>query len=306
LNRICFLLVGILKKFFERWAKSAPTTLLTLIAIIIVAVFCEWLSPDMFLPRYIYATMLIFVGYSFFFAIWNDGVSPPPYDKRIIGKTFEGMNGYSRLFHRSYRRLIEGDIADALNGFIAVRESNIKKPEMAVVCYFLGRCYQHMGYPTNAANFFRESINNGIGLDEVYTLCGREMVACGNFKAAEEVYNELLATESKSDYIYTDIGMLYIKANDADKALDAFSTSIKKHMNYAFALGGCALAYLLKKDAKNASFFFGQAVVNNIDDIDGFTEYYISIAETQGLADEIGIKPKPKLVFDPMKLAEGD
>ncbi|MDR0944328.1 MAG: hypothetical protein LBM41_07350 [Ruminococcus sp.] len=295
-----------MKKFFERWAKLAPVTLLTLIAIIIVAVFCEWLMPDLFLSRYIYTTMLIFAGYSFFFAGWNNDISPPPYDKRIIGKNFDGMSRVCRLFYRSYRQLIEGDISDALNGFIAVRESNLKKSEMAVVCYFLGRCYQHMGYPTNAANFFRESINNGIGLDEVYTLCGREMVACGNFTAAEEVYNELLATQSKSDYIYTDIGMLYIKANDAEKALEAFSTSIKKHMNYAFALGGCALAYLLKKDAKNASFFFGQAVVNNIDDIDGFTEYYISIAETQGLADEIGIKAKPKLVFDPMKLAEGD
>jgi tetratricopeptide (TPR) repeat protein len=163
-----------------------------------------------------------------------------------------------------------------------------------------------MGYPTNASQKFRESIENGIGVDEVYTLCGREMVSCGDFRAAEYVYNELLKKGSDSDYIYTDMGMLYIKANEPEKALDAFSTSIKKHMNYAFAMGGCALAYVLKKDAANAKFFFGQAVLNNIDDVDGFTEYYISVAETQGISDELGVKPKPKLYIDPAKIIGGD
>jgi tetratricopeptide (TPR) repeat protein len=300
-------LVTVLKKFYERWAKTAPGTLITLILVIIAATICECLLPqDEFLTRSFLFAMLIMIGYSFFFPLWNNDTAPSPYDKRIIGKNFDSAKRYCRTFRRSYRQLVEGDVSDALNGFISVRESKIKKSEMAVVCYFLGRCYQHMGYPTNAANFFRESINNGIGMDEVYTLCGREMVACGNFTAAEEIYNELLATDSKSDYIYTDIGMLYIKANDSEKALEAFSTSIKKHMNYAFALGGCALAYLLKKDAKNANFFFGQAVVNNIDDVEGFIEYFVSIAETQGMADEIAVKVKPKIVFEPVKVGEGD
>jgi tetratricopeptide (TPR) repeat protein len=307
LNRISLLWKAVLKKFIDRWAKAAPATLVIVIITLIAAAFCRWIFPqDGSMDGFFLMLMLVEVGYSFFVTFWNNTIISQNYDKRIIGSNFEGIAPYCRMFHRSYKQLVEGDIADALNGFITVKDSKIKKTEMAVVCYFLGRCYQHMGYPTNAANYFRESIDNGIGIDEVYTLCGREMVACGNFTAAEQVYNELLSTESKSDYIYTDIGMLFIKANEPEKALEAFSTSIKKHMNYAFAMGGCALAYVLKKDSANAKFFYGQAIINNIDDVEGFTEYYLSVAETQGLSDDIGIKPKPKLYIDPAKLTGGD
>ncbi|MDR0974146.1 MAG: hypothetical protein LBL80_00405 [Ruminococcus sp.] len=291
-----------MRKFFSRWAKNAPRTLFWLCILIIIAAFCEWFVPhDVNLTRSFFLAMVILIGYSFFFTAYN-GSEQPSYDKRIIKDSFQGGGKCSRIFSRAYKLFSESDFAEALTMFNELKEYNLKGRESAVLSFYIGRCYQFMGYSTNASQKFRESIENGIGVDEVYTLCGREMVSCGNFSGAEDIYNELLEKGSDSDYIYTDMGMLYIKANEPEKALEAFSTSIKHHMNYAFAMGGCALAYVLKKDAVNAKFFFGQAVLNNIDDIDGFTDYYLSVAETQGISEDIGVKPKPKLYFDPSKI----
>jgi tetratricopeptide (TPR) repeat protein len=202
--------------------------------------------------------------------------------------------------------LNEGNVNGALEGFTELKDTELKGRQRAVLLFYIGRCYQFMGYPTNAARYFLECVEAGIGVDEVYTLCGRELTACGDFSSAETIFNELINRNAHSEFVYTDMGMLYIKANEPDKALDTFSRSIKHHMNYAFALGGCALAYILKNDPTNAKFFYAQAILNNIDDADGFTDYYISVAETHGLSDEIGIKPRPKIYFDPNKLGTAE
>jgi tetratricopeptide (TPR) repeat protein len=273
----------------------------------IIAAVCEALMPLSELMVWCFNTaILVIIGYSFFSTAYNGSDLPPSYDRRIIKDSFQSGGKRCRLFHKAYRCYQESDFNEALNIFNEIKDYNLREREGAVLSFYIGRCYQFMGYSTNASMHFRDSIDKGIEVDEVYTLCGREMVSCGNFSAAEEVYNELLKKGSDSDYIYTDMGMLYIKANEPEKALEAFSTSIKKHYNYAFAMGGCALAYLLKKDAANAKFFFGQAVLNNIDDVEGFTEYYVSVAETQGLSEELGVKPKPKLYIDPAKFVGGD
>jgi tetratricopeptide (TPR) repeat protein len=296
-----------LKKYFQRWSKTAHVTLITVTIIVVLSViFGDYQLYGYDMTLIFNVILLTVIGYSFFFAAYNSAEPPPPYDRRIIKDAFDGASKYCRLFYKAYQKYLEGDFADALTEFNDIKEFELKKREKAVLSFYIGRCYQYMGYPTNASKQFRDSIDNGIGVDEVYTLCGREMVSCGDFSAAEDVYNELIKAGSDSDYIYTDMGMLYIKANDPEKALDSFSTSIRKHMNYAFAMGGCALAYVLKKDSANAKFFYGQAIINNIDDVEGFTEYYLSVAETQGLSEDIGIKPKPKLYIDPAKLTGGD
>jgi tetratricopeptide (TPR) repeat protein len=275
--------------------------------IVIIAAVCEWAFPqNEQVTRSFYVTMIVIIGYSFFFTAYNGSELPPSYDRRIIRDSFQSGGKRCRLFFKAYKLYQESDFNEALSIFNEIKEYNLRDRESAVLSFYIGRCYQFMGYATNASQKFRESIDSGIEVDEVYTLCGREMVSCGNFSAAEDVYNELLEKGSDSDYIYTDMGMLYIKANEPEKALEAFSTSVKKHLNYAFAMGGCALAYLLKKDVGNAKFFFGQAVLNNIDDVEGFTEYYINVAETQGVSDEIGVKAKPKLYIDPAKFVGGD
>jgi tetratricopeptide (TPR) repeat protein len=298
------------KKFFQRWSRNAPFTLFVLFLTVVGAFIANLISPfdnSMFFS--VMVIELIILGYSFFYTAWNGSETAPNYDKRIIKNTFDGPGSHARLFRRSYKSLIEGDIATALEGFNLLKESKLHGREKAVLFFYIGRCYQFMGYPTNAARSFRTSIDEGIGIDEVYTLCGREMVSCGDFSSAETVYNELIEKSAvcaaqTPEFVYTDIGMLYIKANDPDKALETFSYAIKHHLNYAFALGGCAIAYILKNDSKNAKFFYSQAVLNNIDDLDGFTEYYVSVAETQGLSDEIGIKPRQKVFFDPSQLGQ--
>ncbi|MDR0946909.1 MAG: hypothetical protein LBM87_04070 [Ruminococcus sp.] len=240
--------------------------------------------------------------YSFFTAAFNWDISRPENDRRIIGDTFSGLKKSARLFSRSYKELMSGNFATALDGFNEVKAMKLSPKEKAVLFFFLGKTYELMGYPTNSANFFKDSIDQGISFDEVYIKCGRMMVACGNFSGAEDVYNELLSRETYLDTVYTDLGMAFLKADEPDRALEAFSSALKRNLNYAFALGGMAVAYLLKKDAENANFFYAKAVLNNIEELDGFTDYYIGIAESQGILESLTIKPKPKVYIDPQSL----
>jgi tetratricopeptide (TPR) repeat protein len=287
------------KKFFRNWLKTTPQTLLAVMVFLMFGLVGTYSANGQSWTQICLIAAVVIFGYSVFAALWDNPDRLNPGDRHIIKDTFSGGGRRSRRFHRTLRMIAEGNFADALDELNNLREQISSGRERAVLCFYTGRCYQYMGYPTNATKQFREAIETGIDVDEVYTICGREMVSCGDFSGAESIYNELLARKASSDYILTDMGMLYIKSGDPDKALRVFSESIKQHMNYAFAMGGCALAYLLKKDTDNAKFFYGQAIVNNIDDIEGFTEYYINVAETQGLTEDIGIKQKPKLYFDP-------
>jgi tetratricopeptide (TPR) repeat protein len=289
-------------KIFKTWVRTAPQTLIAVMVFVIAAFVGMYEENGGAWTKVCITVAIIIFGYSVFAALWDNPMQETPHDKRIIKDAFSGGGRRARRFNRTLRLLAEGNIPDALDEFNNLKAQTPSGREHAVLCFYSGRCYQYMGYPTNATKLFKEAIDTGIDADEVYTLCGREMVTCGDFAGAEDVYNLLLERHSSSDYVLTDIGMLYIKSNNPEKALAAFSNSISKHMNYAFAMGGCALAYLLKKDPENARFFYSQAILNNIDDSEGFTEYYLSVAETQGLADDIGIKPKQKVYLDPAGL----
>jgi tetratricopeptide (TPR) repeat protein len=223
----------------------------------------------------------------------------PDFESRLIGNAFKGAGGNAKTFRRALTQLRSGDLAGALDLFNELKNAKLTGRERSVLCFYLGRCYEVMGYPTNAAKFYREALENGIGIDEVYLIAARAYTSNGSFTEAEELYGSLLTRGTKLENIYTDLGMVYIKANNPDKALETFSKALKLHHNYSFALGGCALAYLLKSDTVNARFFFSQAIINNIDDSEGFSEYYYSVAESKGLGEEIGFKPRPKLYFDP-------
>jgi tetratricopeptide (TPR) repeat protein len=291
------------KRFIKTWLRTAPPTLVAVMFFVILSSVADtFFGAGREFTRICIVIELVIFGYSIFAAIWERDEHISAYDKRIIRDSFSGGGRRAKRFRQCIRFISEGNMADALDELNRLKEQTPSGRENAVLCFYLGRCYQFMGYPTNAKKLFLEAIETGIDVDEVFTLCGREMVTCGDFAGAEAVYNKLLERKGTSEYVLTDLGMLYIKSNEPEKALQAFSNSIKNHMNYAFAMGGCALAYLLKKDTENASFFYSQAIINNIDDSDGFTEYYISVAETQGLADNIGIKPKQKVYLDPTQL----
>ena len=74
--------------------------------------------------------------------------------------------------------------------------------------------------------------------------------------------------------------MLWLKKGIAEKALEYFSLSAEKHMNYSFALGGCSLSYLLMKDFEKSRTYYSLAIVNGVPDMSGFKEYYAEIANS--------------------------
>jgi tetratricopeptide (TPR) repeat protein len=286
-----------------RFVSFAPLTMFYIILLLLV-----YLVLSLFIEigiTYFLVVEVAIILFSVLNALIYDPVNKSEFESRLIGNTFSGLGKKAKLFRRGCDFLHFGELSDALDTFNKLKNTNLTQREKAVLSFFLGKCYDVMGYPTNAVNYYRESLESDIGLDEVYLITARAFTVNGDFTEAEEVYDALLSKESKLENIYTDLGMVYIKANQPDKALATFSKSLKLHHNYSFALGGCALAYLLKSDTENAKFFFSQAIINNIDDIDGFTEYYCSVAESKGLSDEIGVKPHPKLYFDPA-LLKGD
>jgi tetratricopeptide (TPR) repeat protein len=281
----------------------SPATLFYIVAVLLIyLVLSLFIEINLTYFLVIVATIVLFSIIASLIDTPND-VSE--FEDRLISGAFSGSGKTSKTFRKAYAMLHSGDLADALDCFNELKNAKLRKNERAVLCFYLGRCYEVMGYPTNAANYYREAIDADIGLDEVYLIAARAYTSNGSFTEAEEVYGSLLRRNTKLENVYTDLGMVYIKANEPDKALETFSKSLKLHHNYSFALGGCALAYLLKSDTVNARFFFSQAIINNIDDTDGFTEYYCSVAESKGLGDEIGVTPRPKLYFDPTML-KGD
>jgi tetratricopeptide (TPR) repeat protein len=211
-----------------------------------------------------------------------------PFDRLIIGNTFNTLSKTSRLFHKGVRALHSGDCNTALDYFNEIDDASIKEPWRAVLSYFLGRGYQLMGYPTNAAKHFERAIELNINCDDIYILAGRCYTNTGCFNEAMGIYNSLLEKNTDIDYILTDMGLTCLKSGDAKKALEYFEQSINDGKNYAFALGGCSLVYLQEKNIDKSMEYFKRALVNNMEDIDGFKNYYCKIAEGAGILDKIG------------------
>jgi tetratricopeptide (TPR) repeat protein len=210
-----------------------------------------------------------------------------PFDRLIIGDTFNSLSKTSRMFHRGVRALHSGDCSASLDCFNEIKDASMKESWQAVLSYFHGRCYQLLGYPTNAAKHFEKSIELNINCDDIYILAGRCYANTGCFAEAMEIYNSLLEKNTDIDYIFTDMGLTCLKSGDTEKALEYFERSVNAGKNYAFALGGCSLVYLQKKNIEKSMDYFRQALTNNMDDVDGFKSYYCKIAEGAGLIDKI-------------------
>ncbi|MCD7731249.1 MAG: tetratricopeptide repeat protein [Oscillospiraceae bacterium] len=203
-------------------------------------------------------------------------------DAKIIGDCFSGFSKKSRLFSSGFSSFKKNMLDDALEDFKKIEDMDISERERAVLCFYIGSCYRYMGYPTNAANYYSKSIDNNIDSDYVYILAARCCVSNGSYAKAMEIYNLLLGKDEYFEYVYTDMGMCALKSENPDKALEYFKLSIAEGKNYSFALGGCSLAYLMKKDIDKSKEFFSKALINNINDVDGFRQYYCSVAEANG------------------------
>lgn len=215
--------------------------------------------------------------------------------RRIELGDFDRMMVYGRFGGgRNSKRLREAVIElhlynfnDALDILKEIEEGEEDGGRLSVVDFYMGRCYQLMGYPANGAKYFKEAIEKGLKLNDTYLLAARCLTQNGRFDEAVDCYKVLLERDCYFDFLYTDIGIAYLKKGDGESALEYFKKSVDEGKNYSFALGGCSLAYLQLKNLEESNNYYKKALLCNMDDINGFKIFYCNIAESVGLYDEI-------------------
>lgn len=218
-----------------------------------------------------------------------------PFDRRRIYSCFSGKN--ASLLCEAAIDMEMMSFSEALEKLKEVeQEEDLDEPQKAVLDYYLGKCYQYMGYPSNGAKYFRDAIDKGFASEDAYLFAARCLVANGSFDDAIYYYGSLISKGCVFDFIYTDVGLAYLKKGDGEKALEYFKRSLSEGKNYAFALGGCSLAYLQMKDLARSEEFYRKALACNMTDIYGFKIFYCNIAESVGLLNDINPNIKKSMI----------
>lgn len=212
------------------------------------------------------------------------------FDRMLVYGHFSGRN--ASLMREAVIDLHLADFNIALEKFRSIEEKELAGDSRSALDFYMGRCYQLMGYPSNGAKYFREALELGLKLNDTYLLAARCLVQNGLFDEAIEYYNILLERDCRFDFILTDMGVTYLKKGDGEKALEQFEKSISEGKNYSFALGGCSLAHLLMKDIGKSREYYQKALQCNMDDVVGFKIFYCNIAESVGLLDDIDPRMK--------------
>ncbi|MDE5576532.1 MAG: tetratricopeptide repeat protein [Oscillospiraceae bacterium] len=213
------------------------------------------------------------------------------FDRALVFGYFYGSD--AKLLREAVIDMHLSDLNGALEKFKWLEEKELPDDRRSVLCFYMGRCYQLMGYPSNGVKYFQEALDKGLKLSDTYLLTARCLTQNGRFDEALECYNTLLEKDCYFDFIYTDMGIACLKKGDGEKALEYFTKSVDEGKNYSFALGGCSLAYLQMKDLDKSREYYRQALTCNMDDVNGFKIFYCNIAEAVGLFDEID--PQMKL-----------
>lgn len=281
-----------MKEFFrllwQRYKLYLPTILVTILCLSIYGISARHDYSNFIVFIFIILTItvpvLVAIVTSIAELISN---SKNQFEKLLIGKTFWDFSKKSRMFNKAVSSLNNNDFNTALDIFCDLHNYEMQDSWKAVLSYFHGRTYQLMGYPTNAAKYYSESIQHGINIDDVYILAGRCYSYNGSFHEAIEIYNALLKRNTIIDYVLTDMGLTYLKKGEPQNALNCFLKSINEGKNYTFSLGGCSLSYLQMKEIDLSKEYYERALINNMEDLNGFKKYYCKIAEAVGCYDKI-------------------
>ena len=287
--------------FFEKlarfWAEFSPWLLVHIVVFCLAGGYFGYELLGAQGAAYYYAVILMGIAAAFIFSVTAylafgrrdsryTSNRADPFDRRRIYSCFRGS-----MASRLCEAVIDMDVmslAEALEKFKEAEETEgLSDEQKAVISYYIGRCYQLMGYPSNGAKYFREAISLGFDSDDTYLLAARCLVQNGSFDEAVENYNILLAKGCVFDFIYTDLGLAHLKKGDGETALEYFEKSVNEGKNYAFALGGCSLAYLQMKNLEKSEEYYKKALTCNMNDVSGFKVFYCNIAEAVGLIDEI-------------------
>lgn len=208
-------------------------------------------------------------------------------DIKTIGKRFRWYHKGGFRFQKAYKLWLEWKLGDCLRLWQEMLESgSFRNQEQGILEFFIARCYQLMGYAPNSIRYFEPAIEHGIDNDAIRIFYARALTSVGDFDGAVEQYGVLEERSCEESCLYTDIGRVYLKKGDGEKALGYFKLSMERFQNYAFALSGCAIAYLMLKNMPESERYVQLAILNHLDSPEDFYEYYEEVKKATFINSE--------------------
>lgn len=255
------------------------------VATVIFQIFCVFLAligePDFFNITAFYLALDVVVIISAIFVHLQKSGSIHKIDADIIGNNFIGFGKKSRNFRKAVEDFFNENFPKAVDELKDIEEKyNLSDSENAVLCFYIARCYHIMRYYTHAMNYYEKAEKFGFSHHFFMLFKANCIGDSGDTEKALDIYNMYLEPDDEYFiYIKTNIGKMYLENRQPEKALKWYLEAVEEKLNYATALGGCSLAYLMLGDNENSKKYYQYAIINNIEDLDGFKDYYKEISE---------------------------
>ena len=262
------------------------------VATVIFQIFCVFLAligePDFFNITAFYLVLDAFVIISTVFVLYKSG-SIHKIDADIIGNNFIGFGKKSRNFRKAVEDFCNDDFPKAINELKDIEEKyNLSDSENGVLCFYMARCYDIMSYYPNALNYYEKAEKSGFSDESIILFKANCIGASGDTEQALSIYKDILNSDNRySIYVRTYIGRMYLENRQPEKALKWYLEAVEKRENYAMALGGCSIAYLMLGNKEESRKYYQYAVINNMSDLEGFKAYYKEISESLKGSDSV-------------------
>ena len=197
-------------------------------------------------------------------------------DAELVGDAFGGFTKRDRLFCHAMQECAAGEVRQALDHFLAVQDYEMNERETGVLAFYIGRCYQLLKTPSNAAYHFQRA--RKYGFSRLYALMfeAKSCEQSGDYDRAYSLYEELLEEELPHDFehIYADIGFLFIRQEQPREAARWFRKSLEKGAAVPYALSGMSIAALLAGQYQQAQSLRMRALLNGVEAPDDYKAVY--------------------------------
>jgi len=210
-------------------------------------------------------------------------------DSDLIGNNFTGFDKKSRGFRKAIEDFFYERYPKALHDFQSIGENySLSDSERSLLYYYIARCYDIMNYNLNALNYYEKAQEAGFSDDVLTFFKSRCLGNSGDTEQALLMYKDILNSKNKYYlYVRTDIGRMYLDNRQPEEALKWYLEAVEKRENYAMALEGCAVAYLMLEDYEKSRDYYKYAILENPSDLEGFKAYYKEIRKAVKGSDSV-------------------
>lgn len=197
-------------------------------------------------------------------------------DSELVGDNFGGFGRRDRLFCHAMQECAVGEVRQALEHFLAVQDYEMNEEETGVLAFYIGRCYQLLKTPSNAAYHFQRARERGFSRPHALMFEAKCCEQSGDYDRAFSLYEELLDGELPHDFehVYADIGFLFVRQERPREAAHWFRQSLKKGMAVPYALSGMSIAALLAGQYQQAQSLRMRALLSGVEAPDDYKAVY--------------------------------